>query len=104
MRRRLLFVALPFLSAALTLGVLAFRTSGPQPQAAERITHAVPLTQHARLSGWRAPGVPVVLSGFAGPDERVVLRANGRTVDTVTAGRRGAFRLRFAAARSGRYR
>jgi poly-gamma-glutamate synthesis protein (capsule biosynthesis protein) len=101
MRRRLAFVALPFLSAAVTVGLLAFRTTGAQPPAAER---AAPLTVTTTLAGWRAPGVPVTVSGFTGSAERVVLRANGSPVATATSGPLGRYVLRFAPRGSGRYR
>jgi len=65
---------------------------------------AAPLTVETTLPDWRAPGVPVRVSGFAGPHERVVLRAGGHAVDHTVAGRLGRYDLRFAAARPGRYR
>src|ERR1041385_3099493 len=63
-----------------------------------------PLTVTTRLPEWRAPGVRVVVGGFAASHERVVLRANGRTVAAATAGRFGRYAVRFAAERPGRYR
>src|SRR5437763_2657805 len=101
MGRRLVFVALPFAAAGATVAVLALRPTGSQPLAAERVT---PLTVARLVSGWRAPGVPVSVGGFAGAGERVVLRANGRAVASAAAGPLGRYRLRFAPAASGRYR
>src|ERR1044071_8575978 len=48
---------------------------------------ALPLTVADRVSGWRAPGVGVPLTGFAAAHEPVVLRANGRAVAGTTGGR-----------------
>jgi hypothetical protein len=101
MGRRLVFVALPFAAAGVTVAVLALRPTGSQPLAAEQVT---PLTVTGLVSGWRAPGVPVSIGGFAGSGERVVLRANGRAVASAAAGPLGRYRLRFAPAASGRYR
>jgi poly-gamma-glutamate synthesis protein (capsule biosynthesis protein) len=101
MRRRLAFVALPFVSAAATVGVLSFRTTGGQPLAAE---HVEALTVRTTLPDWLAPGVPVTVSGFAGASERVVLRANGSPVAVATSGPLGRYDVRFAPRSSGRYR
>src|SRR5579871_1605772 len=101
MRRRLAFAALPPAAAAATFVVLAFRTTGAQPLAAET---AAPLTVTSAETGWRAPGVPLAVGGFAGAHERVVLRANGSPVAAATAGALGCYRLRFVPARPGRYR
>ena len=54
--------------------------------------------------GWRAPGVPVAVAGFAGPSARVLLRSDGRVVATTTAGRLGRYRLHFAPRDAGTYR
>jgi Bacterial capsule synthesis protein PGA_cap len=101
MRRRLGFVLLPFAAAAVTMGVLSFTTTGPAPASADT---PAPLTVLARPTGWRAPGVAVSVSGFAGRGERVELRAGGRAVAGATAGRFGRYRLRFVPRRTGRYR
>src|SRR5579885_2273824 len=101
MGRRLAFVALPFAVAAATFGVLSFRAAGPQQAAAET---AAPLTVLVRPDGWRAPGATVTVGGFAGPRERVVLRANGSAVAAATAGPLGRYSLRFTPKASGRYR
>jgi poly-gamma-glutamate capsule biosynthesis protein CapA/YwtB (metallophosphatase superfamily) len=100
MGRRLAFVALPFVAAAATFGVLSFRTS-PQSHAAERV---LPLTVLLKADGWRAPGATVAVGGFAGPGERVVLRANGSPVAVTTAGRLGRYALHFVPRAAGRYR
>lgn len=101
MRRRLALAALAPATAALTVLVLTFRTSGPQPLAAEAPGS---LTVAQRLAGWRAPGVPLAVGGFAASRARVVLRANGSAVAATTAGPLGRYRLRFVPARTGRYR
>ena len=101
MRRRLAFVALPFLSAAATAGALSFRAAGGQPLVAPA---QAPLSVTTTLPAWRAPGVPVAVSGFAGSTERVVLRANGSPVATATSGRFGRYLLRFTPRGPGRYR
>ncbi len=62
-----------------------------------------PLTVQTKLPAWRAPGARVVVGGFGAAHEPVVLRVNGRAVAHTTAGRFGRYRLRFAAARPGRY-
>jgi poly-gamma-glutamate capsule biosynthesis protein CapA/YwtB (metallophosphatase superfamily) len=100
MRRRLAFVALPFVSAAATVGALSFRATDGRSLAAET---TAPLTVTTRLPDWRVPGIPVSVSGFAGSSERVVLRANGSPVATATSGPLGRYLLRFAPGASGRY-
>lgn len=55
------------------------------------------------LPGWRAPGVPVTVAGFAAARERVVVRAGGRVVGVTTSGRLGRFHVGFAEARPGRF-
>jgi poly-gamma-glutamate synthesis protein (capsule biosynthesis protein) len=101
MLRRLGFALLLPASAAVTFSALTFRTSGSEPLAA---TTTAPLTVTTTLPTWRAPGAPVAVSGFAGADERVVLRANGTPVATATSGHLGRYRFRFGPRRSGRYR
>jgi poly-gamma-glutamate capsule biosynthesis protein CapA/YwtB (metallophosphatase superfamily) len=101
MARRLAFVALAPVAALLTMGALTFRTSGSEPRAAEKLVPR--LTVAGRIAGWRAPGVPVAVTGFAGSSARVLLRADGRVVATTVAGSLGRYRLRFAPRRAGHY-
>jgi poly-gamma-glutamate synthesis protein (capsule biosynthesis protein) len=103
MRRRLAFVALPLASAAITFGVLSFRTTGNRPLVAAAAV-AAPLSVTTTLPDWRAPGVPVSVSGFAGSSERVVLGANGSPVATAVSGPLGRYVLRFLPRASKRYR
>jgi Bacterial capsule synthesis protein PGA_cap len=56
-----------------------------------------------KVSGWRAPGVPVPVKGWGPANETVTLRAGSRVVATTTAGPQGLFRLSFASLRRGRY-
>ena len=56
-----------------------------------------------RVSGWRAPGVPVQVTGWGPANAGVELSAGQQVVDTTTAGPRGLFRLSFATLRPGRY-
>ena len=56
-----------------------------------------------KVSGWRAPGVRVTVTGWGPADGTVVLRERGHVVATATAGPRGRFRLGFATLRPGRY-
>lgn len=56
------------------------------------------------MPSWRAPGVRVPLRGFAGPNETVALRVNGRVVDRATSGPLGGFQLAFRTGPPGRYR
>lgn len=53
---------------------------------------------------WRAPGVRVPLTGFAGSTEPVTLRVNGRLADAAVSGPLGRFRLLFTTGEPGRYR
>src|SRR5512142_2659501 len=101
MGRRLVFAVLPFAAAAVTMAVLAFASGSPRTYAATPVS---PLTVAAKASGWRAPGVPVSVAGFAGGSARVLLRGNGRVVATALAGRLGRYGLRFTPRVSGRYR
>jgi poly-gamma-glutamate synthesis protein (capsule biosynthesis protein) len=88
------------LGGAAAVLVLALQTTQGRPAAAA----ATPLTVVSRPAGWRAPGVPVHVGGYAGAGERVVLQANGRAVATAAAGRLGRYSLRFSAPGPGRYR
>jgi Bacterial capsule synthesis protein PGA_cap len=56
-----------------------------------------------RVSGWRAPGVRVTVTGWGPAEGTVVLRERGHVVATTTSGPRGKFRLGFATLRPGRY-
>jgi poly-gamma-glutamate synthesis protein (capsule biosynthesis protein) len=56
-----------------------------------------------KVSGWRAPGVRVTVTGWASPDTTVVLRERDQVVATTTSGPKGRFRLGFATLRPGRY-
>jgi poly-gamma-glutamate capsule biosynthesis protein CapA/YwtB (metallophosphatase superfamily) len=56
-----------------------------------------------KVGGWRAPGVPAHVSGWATPDATVQLLAGSRVVATTTAGPRGGFHLQFATLLPGRY-
>jgi poly-gamma-glutamate capsule biosynthesis protein CapA/YwtB (metallophosphatase superfamily) len=56
-----------------------------------------------RVSGWRAPGVRVTVTGWGSADDAVVLRERGHVVATSTSGPRGKFRLGFATLSPGRY-
>src|SRR3954454_1460718 len=99
MRRRLAFAALAPVAAAVTVATFALRTSGPQPLAAEA---TAPLTVLAKPFGWRAPGVPVSIVGFAGSGERVELLANGRPAASASAGTLGRYPPGFGPPRSRR--
>ena len=63
-----------------------------------------PLTVRGDVPEWRAPGVRVPLTGFAGSSERVTLRVNGRVVDSTVTGRLGRWRLSFTTGKPGPYR
>jgi poly-gamma-glutamate capsule biosynthesis protein CapA/YwtB (metallophosphatase superfamily) len=95
--------------AAAVLACLAAACAGAAFAAATQ--HAIPaegaelpLTIRNVLPAWRAPGVRVPLTGFAGADESVTLRVNGRVVDTTVSGRLGRFQLSFTTRQQGRYR
>jgi poly-gamma-glutamate synthesis protein (capsule biosynthesis protein) len=60
------------------------------------------LTVH-KVSGWRAPGVHVTVTGWGPADGAVVLRERRHVVDTTTAGPRGKYQLGFASLRPGLY-
>jgi poly-gamma-glutamate synthesis protein (capsule biosynthesis protein) len=60
------------------------------------------LTVH-KVSGWRAPGVHVTVTGWGPAGGAVVLRERGHVVDTTTAGPRGKYQLDFASLRPGLY-
>ena len=55
------------------------------------------------VSGWRAPGVRVTVTGWGPGSATVALLTGERVVDTTTAGPRGRFQLVFATLRPGRY-
>jgi hypothetical protein len=89
-------------AAVLAAGLLLIVRNGGHTAVAEAAPP--PLTVTTTLPAWRAPGVAVLVGGFAASHEHVVLRANGRVVGKTTAGRFGRYTLRFAAARPGSYR
>ncbi len=93
----------PAVLACLAAGTVALAlTGGPeQPRAAEALPTLKVLTP---VSGWRAPGVAVAVSGFARAGERVDLRAGRRRLASAHAGGRGRYRLRFVPRSAGRYR
>lgn len=88
-------------AAAALAGFAAHATAS---RSAETRAASGPLTVSSALPRWRAPGVALPVSGWATAYERVVLRANGRVVDSALSGKHGRYRLRFAADRPGRYR
>jgi poly-gamma-glutamate synthesis protein (capsule biosynthesis protein) len=88
-------------AASVVLLVLAVRAGGSSASTTRQVS--APLTVKTAVDGWRAPGVKVPVTGFAGPNEQVVLRADGRLVDREISGPRGRYSLRFAAAKPGRY-
>jgi poly-gamma-glutamate capsule biosynthesis protein CapA/YwtB (metallophosphatase superfamily) len=102
MRRALAAVAVTALG--ITLGVLVgvLRGGGEQPPAAQAAPPPLTVTTH--LPEWRAPDVPVQISGFARALAQVQLRANGELVGSSRSGRLGAYRLTFRPHVPGRYR
>jgi hypothetical protein len=56
------------------------------------------------LPAWLAPGGSARVEGFAGANERLILRRGGKTLARATSGPLGRFLLRFRAAEPGRYR
>jgi hypothetical protein len=95
------FALLPFAAAAATMGTLTFTTGSAQSREAVSVARLTVLT---KPTDWRAPGVAVVVGGFAGSGARVLLRANGQVVASTTAGKLGRYRLRFVPRTSGRIR
>lgn len=85
------------LLAACALASAAFGLTGAGARAA-----ALDLTAQ-KVSGWRAPGVRVTVTGWGPADGTVVLRERGHVVATTTSGPRGKFQLGFATLRPGRY-
>jgi poly-gamma-glutamate synthesis protein (capsule biosynthesis protein) len=83
------------------MGTLAFTTKSSQSRAAIVVA---PLNVTSKPTGWRAPGVAVMVGGFAGSGARVLLRADGRVVASTRAGSLGRYSLRFAPRSSGRLR
>ena len=56
-----------------------------------------------KVSGWRAPGVRVAVTGWGPANTTVVLSERDHVVDTTLAGPRGRFQLGFATLRPGLY-
>ena len=103
MRRRLspaAFVLACVAAACTGAGLAAVK----RHSAPSRAAFEPPLTVRTVLPDWRAPGVRVPLTGFAGPSVRVTLRVNGRVVDSTVSGLRGRWRLSFATGKPGPYR
>ena len=85
----LLFGAL----AVVVRSTLARDTTG----AAEAADAATTPVVRSKLPDWRAPGGRFAVTGFAGPSETVVLRANGRILATGRTGKLGRFVLQARA-------
>ena len=100
--RRLLVVVVVLVFVVAAALASSHRTGDARPAVARAA--AQPLTVDTRLPSWRAPGVPVVVSGFAGARERISLRADGHVVASTVAGRLGRYRLRVTAPGPGRHR
>jgi len=97
--------------AAAVLACLAAACIGAGFAAVTRDTTAAeaqavqpPLVLRSVLPTWRAPGVRVPLTGFAGPNVPVTLRVNGRVAATAVSGRLGRFELAFTTGEPGRAR
>jgi hypothetical protein len=73
------------------------------PAPAESAPRAARATVSSRLPAWVAPGVRVVVTGFAGGDRPVRVRLRGAVVARTTSGPLGRFHAGFAAPRPGRY-
>jgi capsule synthesis protein PGA_cap len=56
------------------------------------------------MPSWLAPGANARVEGFAGANERLILKTRGRTLARTTSGPLGRFLLRFRAPEPGRYR
>ena len=96
-------VAAMLLAAGLcSAAFVGFRHSTVTPTSAP--ASLAPLPPTAPLPPWRAVGVPIHVTGFAGGNERVRLLANGRRIDGTTSGKLGRFVLTFPAAHAGRFR
>jgi poly-gamma-glutamate synthesis protein (capsule biosynthesis protein) len=89
-------------AAVLAGGLVSILHQGAAHPAAAADSSPPPLTVTTTLPAWRAPGATIVVGGFAGSGERVVLRVNGLAVASPHAGRLGRYTLRFRPGRSGR--
>ena len=91
-KRVLILLAVAGILAAAAFGLTRARAA----------SNEVTLTAE-KVSGWRAPGVRVNVTGWGPAEDTVVLRERGHVVATTTSGPRGKFRLGFATLRPGRY-
>jgi hypothetical protein len=92
-------LALVAILGTIALAVFAVQLASPAASAPGP-TH---VTVSSRLPLWVAPGVRVVVSGFAGGDQPVRVRLRGRAVAHTRSGHLGRFHLAFAAPSPGRY-
>jgi Bacterial capsule synthesis protein PGA_cap len=99
MSRAVTFLGLLVLFLACFLAVLLVRPG----VGAEPVGGPVPVKLTSKLPPWVAPGVRVVISGFAGAHELVRARFGVRSLGVVRSGRLGGFRIAVAAPRPGRY-
>ncbi len=98
-------LALGAILGTIALAVFAVQLAGsaasaPGParrQATARVTIS------SSLPAWAAPGVRIVVSGFAGSYRPVHVLVRGSVAGRTTSGRLGRFQVAFAAPRPGRY-
>jgi Bacterial capsule synthesis protein PGA_cap len=109
-RRRPLWRPVWLAALAVAAGGAAFlllRQAGPAPAEASAPHKATSarrlLSITSELPDWLAPGAPLVLRGWAGRNVHLTLRANGRPVAATVSGPLGAYELRFAVSKPGRY-
>lgn len=96
-------LALAGVLGTLALAVLAVQLAAPAASAPGTTHSTLRLAISSRLPSWVAPGVRIIVSGFAGSNRPVHVRLRGEVVASTTSGRLGRFELGFAAPRPGRY-
>ncbi len=97
-------LALGAILGTIALAVFAVQLAGSAasaPGSTRRASSQV--TVSSRLPAWAAPGVRIVISGFAGSDRPVHLLVRGSVAGRTTSGRLGRFQVGFSAPRPGRY-
>jgi poly-gamma-glutamate capsule biosynthesis protein CapA/YwtB (metallophosphatase superfamily) len=99
-------LALVAILGTITLAVLAVQLAGaPAASGPGNSTHSdgARISLSSQLPSWVAPGVRVVVAGFAGGNQPVRLRLGGCAVARARSGPLGRFRIALAAPRPGRY-
>jgi poly-gamma-glutamate capsule biosynthesis protein CapA/YwtB (metallophosphatase superfamily) len=96
-------LAIAAVLGTVALAVLAVQLASPAASAPGTQSTAAHVTVSSQLPTWVAPGVRVVVSGFAGGNRPVRVLLRGSVAGRARSGLLGRFRVAFTAPQPGRY-